>query len=304
MITALGVTATFASPADAVKKRAAKPSKKATPKATTTTEAPAVEAPPTTAPATTVAPAALFSIRKSQLGEILVTPDGLSLYNFDPDAKKPGGSVCNGPCADVWVPIIIKSEAQLVAPKGFTGKLTAAKRDDGSLQAAVNGWPIYSWVFDKKPGDLNGQAVNEVWWVFNPSGELIRTSPTIRFRQNKLGTATANSSMMVGTSGKTLYMYEPDKKNGVSTCYDQCAIAWPPLLVSSEADLAIWQGVGVDRSKVTLFPRADTNQLQVAYDGWPLYYWFRDEKPGDTKGQAVGNVWWVLDTSGVPVRTK
>src|SRR5688500_20271015 len=33
---------------------------------------------------------------------------------------------------------------------------------------------------------------------------------------------------------------------------------------------------------------------QVTYNGIPLYYWYQDEKAGDTKGQAVGGVWWVL----------
>ncbi len=298
---AIGVGVLFAfagGPADAVKKSTKKVVKKA---ATTTTAAPV----PESAPPTTAAPAKpLFSIGKSQLGDILTSNDGLTLYNFDPDAKKPGGSACNSPCSDIWPPMIVKSDAELVAPAGFTGKLSTVKRDDGSLQAAVNGWPIYGWVFDKKAGDLNGQANNEVWWALSPAGEVLRKAPTIRFRGNKLGTATAASQMMVGTSGQTLYMYEPDKQKGVSTCYDQCAFAWPPLMVASKADLTLLQGHGIDVSKVTLFPRADLTGFQVAYDGWPLYYWFQDSKPGETKGQAVNNVWWVLDTAGKPVRTK
>ncbi len=300
--TVAAVCALVPSSADAAK-RSSKKSKK--PIVTTTVAAPVdTIATATAAPATTIAPKPVFSIGKSQLGNILVGKDGLSLYNFDPDARKPGGSLCNGQCADVWPPLIIKSEADLIAPTGFTGKLTAATRDDGSLQVAVNGFPLYGWVFDKAAGDLNGQAVNEVWWALDPAGTVLRTAPTIRFRQNKIGAATAATSMMVGLSGRTLYMFEPDSKLGVSTCYDQCALAWPPLLVSSATDLLFLQSQGVNLAKVKVFPRADTNQLQVAYDGWPLYYWARDAKPGDTTGQSVGNVWWVLDTKGVPIRTK
>ena len=278
--------ALVAAPADAAKKS----TKKKSAKVTTTTAAPApvvTEAPPTTA-----APKPLFSIGKSELGDILVTTAGLSLYNFDPDARKPGGSVCNGTCADVWPPLIVKSEADLVGPSGFSGKLTTVKRDDGSLQAAVNGWPLYGWVFDKKPGDLNGQAFNEVWWVLDPAGNVNRSAPTIRFRSNKLGAAATNTSMMVGPTGGTLYMYEPDKKIGVSTCYDQCATAWPPLLVSSPSDLKFLQSQGVNKSKVTTFRRADTNQLQVAYDGWPLYFYAGDSSAGSSNGAAIAN--WSL----------
>jgi predicted lipoprotein with Yx(FWY)xxD motif len=28
-----------------------------------------------------------------------------------------------------------------------------------------------------------------------------------------------------------------------------------------------------------------------AYKGWPLYFWVKDEKPGDTTGDMVGEVW-------------
>ena len=92
----------------------------------------------------------------------------------------------------MWPPLTVKSDAELVAPSGFTGKLTSVKRDDGSLQAAVNGWPVYGWAFDRKPGDLNGQSNNEAWWVLSPAGDVIRSAPTVRFRSNKLGTTTVS----------------------------------------------------------------------------------------------------------------
>jgi predicted lipoprotein with Yx(FWY)xxD motif len=37
--------------------------------------------------------------------------------------------------------------------------------------------------------------------------------------------------------------------------------------------------------------RTDTDQKIVAYDGWPLYFWVKDTKPGDTTGDGVGEVW-------------
>lgn len=40
--------------------------------------------------------------------------------------------------------------------------------------------------------------------------------------------------------------------------------------------------------------RADGTS-QITYNGWPLYYWVKDAKPGDTTGQNVGNVWFVAD---------
>ena len=41
------------------------------------------------------------------------------------------------------------------------------------------------------------------------------------------------------------------------------------------------------------FVTRDDGSKQVAYKGMPLYLWVRDEKPGDTTGEGVGNVWLV-----------
>lgn len=271
--------------------------------ATTTTAAP-ITTPPATAAPTTAAPASpLFQIAKSQLGDIMVDRNGLSLYMFEPDAKKPGGSLCNGQCAEIWPPIIVKGNADLVAPPGFAGKLSTVKRDDGTLQAAVNNWPIYGWIFDKTKGDLNGQANNEAWWVLDPTGTPNRAAPTLRLRQNKVGVAAVSKSTLVDAKGLTVYMFEKDITKDVSSCYDGCAAAWPPLTVTSEAQLSLFQGSGIDKSKLKLIRRADTPAWQVSYNGWPLYTWARDAKPGDTTGQAVGNVWWVLEGNGTPFRT-
>jgi hypothetical protein len=41
---------------------------------------------------------------------------------------------------------------------------------------------------------------------------------------------------------------------------------------------------------------------QVTYDGLPLYVYAKDAKAGDTNGQGVGNIWFVVkptDTSGM-----
>jgi predicted lipoprotein with Yx(FWY)xxD motif len=32
----------------------------------------------------------------------------------------------------------------------------------------------------------------------------------------------------------------------------------------------------------------------ITYDKKPLYYWVKDTKPGDTTGQNVGTVWFVV----------
>ncbi|WP_255681455.1 hypothetical protein [Natrinema sp. SYSU A 869] len=40
--------------------------------------------------------------------------------------------------------------------------------------------------------------------------------------------------------------------------------------------------------------------MQVA-NGWPLYYFARDEVLGDVECQGLNDVWWALDPDGSPV---
>ena len=298
----------IALPATAAKKKPLKKKAAVTKASTTAATTVATTAPVTTAaPATTavaITAAPLFKIAKSQLGDIMVEPKaGLSLYMFDPDKNKPGGSVCNGPCVDVWTPLVVKSDADLVTPAGFTGKLSTVKRDDGKLQAAVNGWPLYGWVFDMAAGDLNGQAFNEIWWVLDRDGNPVRTSPSLRLRQVKIAGVDKNTPVLVDNKGMTLYMFEKDTTHPISSCYDDCAKIWSPVLVSDEAGLSIFQGTAVDKSKVALSRRADTDKFQVTYNGWPLYTWSRDTKPGDTTGQKIANLWWVIGQDGNPIKS-
>lgn len=91
--------------------------------------------------------------------------------------------------------------------------------------------------------------------------------------------------------GRTLYMFTPDKnKSNTSTCYDQCAVTWPPLLISSgKPSLA----PGIVGTLNTINRRDNTSQ--VTYNGMPLYYYAKDKKPGDTYGQNIENKWFVVN---------
>jgi len=103
-------------------------------------------------------------------------------------------------------------------------------------------------------------------------------------------------SLLVDGSGMTLYLFTKDSP-GTSVCYDKCATAWPPLLTSGTATA----GSGVDDSKFGTTTRTD-GTTQVTYNGWPLYYYEKDKQPGDTTGQGVGSVWYVISPSGDAVK--
>ena len=99
-------------------------------------------------------------------------------------------------------------------------------------------------------------------------------------------------SFLVDDKGMTLYLFTKDSP-GTSTCYDKCATAWPPLLTSGNATA----GAGVDASKLGTTARTD-GTTQVTYNGWPLYYFAKDKQAGDTTGQGVGSVWYVVSPAG------
>ncbi len=103
--------------------------------------------------------------------------------------------------------------------------------------------------------------------------------------------ATTNpqvGNILVDDHGMTLYRYTADQPN-VSTCYDGCARAWPPVLVDAVPpvqDATLTAGLGIA-------PRTDGTQ-QLTFQGGPLYSYIGDTQPGDITGQASDNVWFVV----------
>ncbi len=108
--------------------------------------------------------------------------------------------------------------------------------------------------------------------------------PSIRVESTDLG------DILVDDSGMVLYLFTPDNQSD-STCYDQCEANWPPLV----GDVAA--GEGVDGGLLGTTER-DDGSTQVTYNGWPLYYFANDAAAGDTNGQAVNDVWYVVDAAG------
>lgn len=94
--------------------------------------------------------------------EALTDARGMTLYTFDRDVAGSGKSTCNGPCAKAWPPQYAAKESV-----GF-GAYTIITRDDGTLQWAYKGKPLYLWEKDAKPGDRSGDNFNNVWRVATP----------------------------------------------------------------------------------------------------------------------------------------
>jgi predicted lipoprotein with Yx(FWY)xxD motif len=109
-------------------------------------------------------------VSSTELGDILVDDEGMTLYLFTEDGD--GQSVCEDACATAWPPLIVAEPP--VAGEGADGSLLdTIERSDGSTQVTYAGWPLYTWAQDQQPGDVTGQGVQGVWFVVSPEGEPI-----------------------------------------------------------------------------------------------------------------------------------
>ena len=106
----------------------------------------------------------------SDLGQLLVSTDGLTLYGFinDVDAI----STCYSTCAEAWPPVIVDEE-WTVGPGLDTGIFSTTERDDGTLQLVAGKFPLYTFGGDAAPGDLTGQGSGDVWFAVGLDGALL-----------------------------------------------------------------------------------------------------------------------------------
>lgn len=93
---------------------------------------------------------------------VLTGPNGMTLYTFDRDTAGTGKSVCNGPCATNWPPLMASDTDRA------SGDYSVITRDDGKKQWAFKGKPLYFWAKDMKPGDRTGDGFNKVWQLARP----------------------------------------------------------------------------------------------------------------------------------------
>lgn len=137
-----------------------------------------------------------------------------------------------------------------------------------------------------------------------------------------LGLKVANSQALgrnyvTDASGRALYIYTKDPANK-SVCYGKCVEEWPPVVVPLNVQQPANQGLfpnqgnqnllnqiqtpGINRSKLNIIPR-DDGSTQLTLNNWPLYHYYMDVNPGDTKGQTVRGLWYLVGPEGNPIIT-
>jgi predicted lipoprotein with Yx(FWY)xxD motif len=115
-----------------------------------------------------------IGVASTRLGNVLVGPNGRTVYLFLADTAT--RSACNSSgCVQAWPPVLTKG-----APKAAAGVnaslLGTIKRADGTTEVTYAGHPLYYFISDKKTGDVTGQGIDAFgapWYVVAPSGMQI-----------------------------------------------------------------------------------------------------------------------------------
>jgi predicted lipoprotein with Yx(FWY)xxD motif len=234
---------------------------------------------------------ALQVVNDATLGAIFADASGKTVYLFTKDTTV-GESACSGDCLANWPPVPAGDDMAL--PEGVPGTLGAITATDGSQQLTYNDIPLYYWAADANPGDTTGQGVGNVWFVVSPGAEF-GPYPTLPGRGTPMPTISLEigftedlGPFLTDSEGMTLYLFTNDTVAGESACYDDCAVNWPP--VSAGAELLLPPGI---QGTLGAIERTD-GMMQMTYNDIPLYYWINDKAPGDTTGQEVGDVWYIV----------
>lgn len=112
---------------------------------------------------------------------------------------------------------------------------------------------------------------------------LLLSLTTPVFAANTLNVKTTAGNVLADSKGMTLYTFKKDKKD-TSNCYDKCAVAWPPFYVN-EGEVAKGDFAPIKRKD---------GKMQWAFKNQPLYYFIKDKKKADIKGDKLKGVWFVI----------
>ena len=115
-----------------------------------------------------------------------------------------------------------------------------------------------------------------------PATEAPSEAPTGGATIEAAEVGTVGTVLVAGENGMTLYIFTDDvRDSGVSTCEAACLGIWPALTVAAGETPTAGPGISGELGTIT---RADNGELQVTYNGLPLYFFASDSAPGDAKG--------------------
>ncbi len=141
-------------------------------------------------------------------------------------------------------------------------------------------------------GDSDDTPASEPAAVSEPGADTAGDEPAGGDTAASVSTgSTPLGDALVDGSGLTLYGFTNDV-DGIPTCSDGCAQAWPPVIVADGQVPA-----GLDAAVFSVVAR-DDGSMQLVAGQWPLYTFAGDAAPGDVNGQESGGVWFVAAPDG------
>ena len=218
------------------------------------------------------------------LGQVLTDGMGNTLYYFTRDTD-PNTSACMGGCANAWP--IFYAENLALGSGLDSADFGAFMREDSLMQSTYKGWPLYYFVNDTIPGETNGEAVNDVWFVAKPDYSIMLMDNQLVGLDSVAYTGAYEPGeevvqYFVDAFGRTLYIFVNDTfntNNFTAEDFSNNAI-WPIF----EEELQSIPSTLED----SLFGSIDVfGRQQLTYKGWPLYYFGQDSLRGENKGVSV-----------------
>jgi predicted lipoprotein with Yx(FWY)xxD motif len=228
----------------------------------------------------TTAQGGALKTETTSAGTVLASSQGMTLYYYSEDKPHSGMSACGGSCASTWPALTGTAQA----PTGVTlpGPIGSITRQGGVHQVTVNGYPLYTYVGDKQPGQVTGNGMAGEWHVIKLAAGMARGG-MLKAETTSAGKVLANPH------GLTVYYYAADKPNsGASACTGTCAMNWPPVV----APVRVPAGMMLPGPIGTII-RPD-GVRQVTVNGYPIYRYSDDKAPGQAKGNGEGGVWHVI----------
>ena len=96
-------------------------------------------------------------------------------------------------------------------------------------------------------------------------------------------------AFLMDSKGMALYTFDKDMKDK-SNCYNGCEAKWP-VYAAGANDLKL--PANVKKEDFGIIKR-DNGAMQTTYKSQPLYYFFKDTKANDKKGDGAKGVWHLV----------
>jgi predicted lipoprotein with Yx(FWY)xxD motif len=132
-------------------------------------------------------------------------------------------------CLQLWPAVWAPEDAKPV------GKWTVVKHPNGKMQWAYDGYPMYTSMLDKKPGDVNGGTARRSNRG-SASGALREpVGPPALLPPGFIVVTVATGRLVVTADRASVYTSDRDAPNK-SNCYDRCTDEWTPALAPEFAE--------------------------------------------------------------------